>query len=195
MERRKLLIGMGSLAVGGAAAMGSGAFTSVDARRDIRIVVSDDNDALLTFNTDGGENTKYSELNGDTLSVDISGDDNEGLNLDATTTFLQLFEVENQGSNVVGVKLSHGDFGDDFESVGWFVGDEHNANDPYSNTMSHEDIQDYEWGDPDDDLRILEPGESVWVGAYFHNPDETFSRNYEFEIKAHTQDSAEQNNV
>jgi len=37
MNRRNVLIGMGGLAVGGGALLGSGAFTSVSAERDVEV--------------------------------------------------------------------------------------------------------------------------------------------------------------
>jgi hypothetical protein len=44
MNRRNVLIGMGGLAVGGGALLGSGAFTSVSAERDVEVNVLVEND-------------------------------------------------------------------------------------------------------------------------------------------------------
>ena len=49
MERRKFLIGAGSLAAGGAAALGSGAFSSVEANRDVSANIASDDQALLAL--------------------------------------------------------------------------------------------------------------------------------------------------
>jgi len=49
MDRRKFLIGAGSLAAGGAAATGSGAFTAMSADRDANISVVADDSGLLAL--------------------------------------------------------------------------------------------------------------------------------------------------
>jgi len=55
MQRRKLLLGLGTTA-GGAGAVGSGAFTSVNAQRDVAVRVADDSDALLSLQPGSSEN-------------------------------------------------------------------------------------------------------------------------------------------
>ncbi|WP_133412119.1 hypothetical protein [Halalkaliarchaeum desulfuricum] len=47
MERRKFVIGMGSLAAGGAAAMGSGAFSAAEVERAVNVEITDDSVSLL----------------------------------------------------------------------------------------------------------------------------------------------------
>jgi hypothetical protein len=117
VKRRKMLIGMGSLAAGGAAAMGTGAFTSVSAKRSLEVQVADDSDALLALvkedsaNADayvtGQKGNDPSVVqDGDTLSIDISTDQDPpvggvGVNNNAYTVIRRLFEVKNQGSQAV----------------------------------------------------------------------------------------------
>jgi hypothetical protein len=53
MDRRKFLIGMGSLAAGSAAAMGTGAFTTMTAERSANINVVNDSAGLVGLISDG----------------------------------------------------------------------------------------------------------------------------------------------
>jgi hypothetical protein len=108
MKRRKVLAGLGSLAAGGAAAMGTGAFTSVSANRGVAVNVADDSDALLAFTTAGaGPNSQYAETDGKTLSIDITGENDDiagggsGINQNATTIIRDIFDIRNQGTQAV----------------------------------------------------------------------------------------------
>ena len=71
MDRRKFLIGAGSLAAGGAAAMGSGAFTAMTASRGASINVVNDSTGLLQLNATH-ESDLVSESDGE-LSISIDG--------------------------------------------------------------------------------------------------------------------------
>jgi len=104
MERRKFLIGAGSLAAGSAAAMGTGAFTSVSAGRSMEVSTADDADALLALkahNTPNGN--EYVNENGNVISIDISNADEggQGANKDAYTVIRNLFQVSNNGTQNV----------------------------------------------------------------------------------------------
>jgi hypothetical protein len=115
MQRRNLLIGMGSLAAGGAATIGTGAFTSVSANRSIAVNVADDSDALLGLKGDkrGGSYTpnavEYVDTNGGQVSIDITETDAgaTGINDNATTILDDLLAIENQGSQDVYVGYTH----------------------------------------------------------------------------------------
>ena len=138
MERRKFLIGAGALAAGGAAAMGSGAFTSVTADRDVEVAVAEDADAFLSLSPatdeDGDElpNAAFAEQTGDeeTIEFNIDGDaegvDGSGLNPNATTVIAEIFDIENQGTQEVGVQVTAdlGDLGDGEFTI--FTGEEPN---------------------------------------------------------------------
>ena len=54
MKRRTVLFGLGTAAAGGAAAFGSGAFTSLRAERQVNIAVAPDSDAALTIEANTG---------------------------------------------------------------------------------------------------------------------------------------------
>jgi hypothetical protein len=108
MDRRKFIATVGSLAAGGAAVTGTGAFTSVSANRDVSVEVADDTDALLSFTTaNAGPNSQYVKTDGGTLSIDISDSNDkiagggEGINQNATTIIRDMFDIRNQGTQAV----------------------------------------------------------------------------------------------
>ncbi|WP_424003624.1 hypothetical protein ACOZ4I_04950 [Haloarcula salina] len=96
MQRRKFLVGMGSLAAGSAAAMGTGAFSTASADRAMDVNVSNDQNAYLKL---GGDPDYTSYTNG-TLQIDLQGNNQNGsgLNGGATTEFADLISVTNQGT-------------------------------------------------------------------------------------------------
>ena len=108
MERRKFIAGVGSLAAGSAAAIGTGAFTSVDARRTAKVNVAGDSAALLALDADSGANSEYATET-DSGQVRINLDDTykraDGVNADAETRILNAFEVKNQGTQPVAVHV------------------------------------------------------------------------------------------
>ena len=106
-NRRKFLAGLGALASGSAAAIGTGAFTSVSANRDLEVQVADDASALLAIDDiDGSPNSEYVDAGGDSVSIDISTTDGVGLNNNATTKILDLLKITNQGTQPVYVWAS-----------------------------------------------------------------------------------------
>jgi hypothetical protein len=114
MQRRKLLAAMGSIAAGGAAAVGTGAFTSVSAERSVDVNVADDADALLAIRRDtrDGETPnaqEYVDVSGGTVSIDLTGTDSgaTGVNDEATTVIDDLLAIENQGTQGVYVGYTH----------------------------------------------------------------------------------------
>lgn len=129
MQRRKFVIGMGALTSGAAAAVGSGAFSSVTATRDVDVSVADDASAYLRLEATDGANADYvtDDGNGGTLSIDLSPSNDgvtgggEGINPDAVTRIDDLFAVENQGTQTVDVALSKS--GDHAGLVGFFPDD------------------------------------------------------------------------
>jgi hypothetical protein len=112
---------MGSLAAGGAAMMGTGAFTTGETPRSATVRVSnDDTDAKLGFSTKvgyGGQSggagrSEYANVNGGVLEIDFSGSDSgseSGMNPNgAIYTFDKVFKVINQGQKKVLVGLDIG---------------------------------------------------------------------------------------
>lgn len=105
MERRKFLIGLGSVAAGSATLVGSGAFTTVEADRAASVETTDDSDAYLRLEPADGPNGTYAQK--DTqgrLRININGNqdvDGHGVNPKAETTMDDVFVVENQGTQPV----------------------------------------------------------------------------------------------
>jgi len=122
MERRKLLVGMGSLAAGGAAATGTGAFSSVSANRTVDAAIVADENAYLQL-TDDLSLPDQPETSADTNDDDLDAPDNNteyavdagsgelrlafndeagtggnGLNADSTYYFDNVFGVRNQAN-------------------------------------------------------------------------------------------------
>jgi len=186
MQRRNLLIGMGSLAAGGAATIGTGAFTSVEADRDISVEVAGDQSALLAFKKattgeDGAGNVTpnaqdYVTLPGNgQLALDFTGSDNgaTGLNDNASSKFSNLFDIVNQGTQEVEVFVSPDQPG----GIAFF------AEGPDSNTGSNgnpnfpdpdnDGDQDQGAGFSDDDPVILGVGERVEnISLRINTPDD-----------------------
>lgn len=113
MNRRKFVLGLGALAGGGAAAMGTGAFSNVEAQRDISVTVSDDANAYLGIQPTDGPNGNYVDTtSNDALAIDLTASNNnvgsgiaggEGLNANAFTEIADVFEIRNQGTQKVEV--------------------------------------------------------------------------------------------
>jgi hypothetical protein len=85
MDRRKFLIGLGSLAAGGAAATGTGAFTAARASRSSTIGVTNDANAFIALQVGGGlgADERIGEDQGE-LQIDFGEDARgEGVNDDA----------------------------------------------------------------------------------------------------------------
>ena len=86
MDRRKFIIGAGSLAAGGAAAIGSGAFTSATlADRSVSVSVADDANAQISLI--GGDDPDVSADESGALELDLSGSDGEGVNINSIYTW------------------------------------------------------------------------------------------------------------
>jgi len=105
MDRRKFVAGLGALAGGSALATGTGAFSSVEAGRNLSVSVADDSNAYLGIEalddeyidaTDGTLDIALTEAN----ATDEGG---EGINANAVTGISDLFKITNQGSQNVDV--------------------------------------------------------------------------------------------
>jgi len=118
MKRRTLLFGLGGATASGSALIGSGAFTSVEADREIGITVQGDAESYLELGPcldDEGEETSNATFVGtesdgqmaismDESAVDDeSGDEHvgEGVSADTITRFDNVFRVCNRGTQPV----------------------------------------------------------------------------------------------
>lgn len=107
-NRRKFLAGVGALASGSAAAVGTGALSSVEAERAIDAdVVTDANGSIgIKLDAPGLENTNVASINDGQLELQFNGADStdnsfsssEGLNADATYHFDNVFQLVNRTS-------------------------------------------------------------------------------------------------
>ena len=101
-----MLAGLGSLAAGGAAAMGSGAFATTTVDRGLNVQVAGDSNAYLGLE----ENSEYASLNGNQLTLQFDGSNNQrgnGLNEDSDTQFRNVFKVINNGTNAIRFQFYH----------------------------------------------------------------------------------------
>ncbi|MEA5407815.1 hypothetical protein VB773_09725 [Haloarculaceae archaeon H-GB2-1] len=99
MQRRKFLVGMGSLAAGGAAAMGTGAYDGVAAKRTVSVDLKGDAAANLVLDPTS-EQAFYN--NG---QLELAFDD---LNANARNRFHDVFTIENTKSEPVGIFIDNG---------------------------------------------------------------------------------------
>lgn len=126
MNRRNFVLSVGALA-GGGIAIGTGAFSSVQAERDVAVTVADDASAYLGIRPGDGPNGDYvDETDGDALAVSLTEDNDnvgsgiaggEGLNANAITGIADLFAVRNQGTQEIALQVAplafaDADFGD-----------------------------------------------------------------------------------
>ncbi|QSG01618.1 hypothetical protein [Natranaeroarchaeum sulfidigenes] len=103
-NRRSVLIGLGALTVGGGAVFGTGAFSSVEAERQVEVSTEGDAAALLQL-----------EILSDSLHDGADGDGNtiefnqDSLNTDGVTRFDPGLRIGNDGSEEVTVTISGSD--------------------------------------------------------------------------------------
>ena len=105
LNRRNTLIGLGTIVAGGGAALGTGAFSSVEADRTVNFGTTGDAGALLAFEINSGT-LEGENSDGDQIEIDV-----DDLNEDATTRFDEAITVANNGEN--DVELSIEDVPDD----------------------------------------------------------------------------------
>ena len=104
MERRKFVIGLGSLAAGGAAAMGSGAVSQITADRDVDLRIAGDSNAYLGLEpgpgAGSGTNKYVEEASDGTLEFKFgdqaNGATGGGVNNRADTVLEEAVTITNQ---------------------------------------------------------------------------------------------------
>lgn len=114
MKRRDILISVGAVA-GTGAAIGTGAFSSVQANRNLSIALADDANSYLAL-TPGSENGEYVDTQGGTASLNFTGEgDVNGLGRASIYEFDNTLRVQNQGTQAVylWVNVSSEAFDDD----------------------------------------------------------------------------------
>lgn len=112
MQRRKFLIGAGALASGSAAAVGTGAFSQAEVRRNATVAVGDDSESFVGLEP---VDTDRAFINDDgLLEFDFAEgfeDDDQALNGNAQIQFDRVFEVTNNSDSNIGFAV--GGQGDD----------------------------------------------------------------------------------
>ncbi len=106
MNRRNVLVGIGTAAVGSGVALGSGAFTQVEATRNVNLNTSNDASATLQF-TAGSGATSIVGTETD-QNVDMIQLEQTNLNEDAITRFDAAISVTNTGNQGAGFYVATG---------------------------------------------------------------------------------------
>ena len=113
MRRRRFLASVGGLAAAGSAALGTGAFTSVEAERNISIGTSANAKAFVRLDPDNRNytNSGYVTESDGIIQIDVTprteGDfDGAGVSPFISATPEEAFPVENQGTQDVEVSVT-----------------------------------------------------------------------------------------
>jgi hypothetical protein len=122
MNRRQFVASLGVIASGSAAAIGTGAFSSTEAERNIDVKVAGDSSALLGIQPTDSSNGNYVDTtSNDALAINLTGSNNnigdglnggQGLNANAITSIADVFEIKNQGTQTVEVRVTPLAYGD-----------------------------------------------------------------------------------
>ncbi|WP_152420949.1 glycoside hydrolase family 97 catalytic domain-containing protein [Halorubrum coriense] len=153
VNRRQLLMLLGGAA--GASAVGTGAFSSVTANRDVSVQVAGDADAFLRLAPSSGPNGEYATVT-DTgqLGLDFSDTDSggQGLGPDSVYVFDDVFEITNQGTQTIYTwgTLDFSDTPFDSDSIYFYRGGN----------------QDERLRNSEGDVPTLAVGESQSIGVY-----------------------------
>lgn len=95
MKRRVVLAGIGTASIGVGTAFGSGAFTSIEADRDVELNVQGDSSAQIIFRKGEGTGAGRLIATDDGNAVDVIEFTQTNLNEQSTTTFKKALEIEN----------------------------------------------------------------------------------------------------
>jgi hypothetical protein len=93
-SRRSFLVGLGSLAAGGAVAVGSGAFSATSAEREARINVVADDRSLVTLESGLASDTVRVDESSGGLVIDTSLGGKTGINTDSVYQFGELEQLD-----------------------------------------------------------------------------------------------------
>jgi hypothetical protein len=151
MKRRNLLLGLGAAVSGGAATMGTGAFSSAQANRSVSVTVegdnpsaylaldeTDDSDGTFTDLPNGGAGDVTSTgSSGDELIIDLNGfpgtaSGSSGPATNATTDVDGVFEIINQSTqdlfvNIESLSFDSNDDGTDDTFLRFYPGEDSGA--------------------------------------------------------------------
>ncbi|SEW16976.1 hypothetical protein [Natrinema salifodinae] len=118
LNRRNVVLGLGTIVAGGGTALGTGAFSTVEADRTITVSTAGDASALLSLDDTA---SGYASSSNGTITINLDGSagtgNADGLNIDATTVIDPLINVANEGDAGVGLYVSSPDIGDSVTSA------------------------------------------------------------------------------
>lgn len=159
-NRRKFLAGLGALASGSAAAIGTGAFTSVEADRTVNVAVADDANAYLSLDDiDSSPNSEYVDVSGEQiiLNLDSTNSGGSGFNAGAETRIDDLIRVANQGTQTINIWVTLGaESGDTFDDDTLYF---------YPGDATDTALNNGEGNSDGNNVLGLTPGESAKLGV------------------------------
>lgn len=112
MKRRQLIAGLGVSVAGGGAALGTGAFTSVEADRSVGVNVATEDQAYLSLDPNTGSNNEIfstSPTSNNKLQLDFNGPagvTGDGPGKNSVYEFDSVFQIKNQGTQKVYINIS-----------------------------------------------------------------------------------------
>ena len=166
MQRRNFLIGVAGTAIGGSALVGSGAFTSVEAERDVTVEVGGDNDAYLGLEAERDDIISEDGDSGQ-LTIDLGSEtteeDGKGFNDEAVTKVEGVFRITNQGTREVGAG-----FGTEFPIFFRNIEPEIEPIDGVTLKIPEEEVVDFDGGA---EGAVLDSGHSVLVDVEVNTAD------------------------
>nr|WP_254611782.1 hypothetical protein [Haloterrigena gelatinilytica] len=111
MNRRNVLVGLGTIVAGGGAALGTGAFSSVEADRTVSVGTTGDGQAYLgvsvtnsAYAVDGSSESEAAV----TIDLGDTGNESVGFNDDATTYVNGILELTNNAADGNSIEVSLG---------------------------------------------------------------------------------------
>jgi hypothetical protein len=171
MQRRKFVLGLGSLTAAGTAIVGSGAFTTAEATRDVAVEVADDSTGYLALQASGGSNGQFASQAGDgTIELDFSGSGNggSGVGTNSVYNFDDVFTVTNQGTQTIYVWVNFS--GSTFDDSSLYL---------YPNGS-----RDTKLNDGNNSVLTLSPGEVADMGVHVDTESITSGGSPTMTIKA-----------
>ena len=175
MQRRKFLLGMGSLAAGGAAAMGTSATSMVRANRSVSASVTGDANANLGL----VPKSQHAGYEDNELTLYFNS-----LNEDANTRFENIFWIRNNGNQNLSVEAYTTDGGnlngwDSTDFALYWSQNELNsagafpiADDGYRAMHNTDNVSDPSGNGPTQEIPRISPGEAIAVHPQFFLKDD-----------------------
>lgn len=162
MNRRNVLVGLGTIVAGGGGALATGAFSSVEADREVTVNTAGDGSAFLTLK---GDDAYVESDNSDTLTIDLGAGDN-GFNEEARTVVEGIVDATNNAADGNGITV-----GFDDGSGSLVDSTVINFGDGSDNAVAEVTLY---WGTEDSQsTQDLEDGETASMGAIVNTRDDS----------------------